>query len=135
MTDRLSTERRSKLMKAVKSKDTGPEKRVRSVLHRLGYRFRLHRKDLPGSPDIVFPGRRQAIFVHGCFWHAHGCKIGQAPKSKLDYWGPKLDANRARDARKLGELQAAGWAVLVLWQCELGDEPALEARLRTFLDS
>jgi DNA mismatch endonuclease (patch repair protein) len=81
---------------------------VRSLLHALGYRFRLHRRDLPGTPDIVLSGRRCAIFVHGCFWHAHGCRIGQPPKSRLDYWRPKLEANKARDLRKLTELEAAG---------------------------
>ena len=122
-------------MKSVKSRNTAPELAVRSLLHRMGYRFRLHRKDLPGSPDIVFPGRRKAVFVHGCFWHAHGCKLGQAPKSKLDYWGPKLAANQARDARKTDQLEAEGWSVLVLWQCEIGDFAALGQRLRSFLDS
>ena len=134
MTDKLSPERRSRLMRAVKRKDTSPELQVRSLLHKLGYRFRLHRKDLPGTPDIVLPGRKAAILVHGCFWHAHGCKIGQAPKTKLDFWQPKLDANRARDKRKLCELKAAGWRALVVWQCELRDTKTLTARLTEFLE-
>lgn len=121
-------------MQAVKSKNTGPEMAVRSLLHRLGYRFRLHRKDLPGTPDIVFPSRRAAIFVHGCFWHGHGCQIGQLPKSKLDYWVPKIDANRERDARKQAALAAAGWQSVVVWQCELKDNAALIQRLEAFLD-
>ena len=133
--DRLEPPARRRLMQAVKSKNTGPEIAVRSLLHRLGYRFRLHRKDLPGTPDIVFPSRRAAIFVHGCFWHGHGCRIGQLPKSKLDYWTPKIDANRARDARKLAALAAAGWRSVVIWQCELRDTEALTRRLKTFLDS
>lgn len=91
MTDRLSPERRRYLMQQVRSKNTRPEKAVRSLLHSIGYRFRLHRKDLPGTPDIVFPSRRLVLFVHGCFWHGHGCRIGQLPKSRLDYWSPKIE--------------------------------------------
>ena len=121
-------------MQSVKGKDTAPEMAVRSLLHRLGYRFRLHRRDLPGTPDIVLPGRRAAIFVHGCFWHGHGCSIGRLPKSKLDYWQPKIEANRARDVRKRVELEAAGWRVAEVWQCELKDVELLGARLRAFLE-
>jgi DNA mismatch endonuclease (patch repair protein) len=120
-------------MQAVRGKDTAPELAVRSLLHRMGYRFRLHRKDLPGTPDIVLPGRRAAIFVHGCFWHGHGCKIGQPPKSRLDYWLPKIEANRERDGHKAAALQAAGWRVLTVWQCEIKDLDVLEARLWNFL--
>ena len=122
-------------MKAVRTKDTGPEKAVRSLLHRLGYRFRLHRRDLPGTPDIVFPGRSAVILVHGCFWHAHGCRIGQAPKSKLEYWGPKLTQNQARDRKKLGLLRRAGWRGMTVWQCELGNLDKLERRLIGFLEA
>lgn len=132
--DRLEPPARRRLMQAVKSKNTGPEIAVRSILHRLGYRFRLHRKDLPGTPDIVFPSRRAAIFVNGCFWHGHACHLGQLPKSKLDYWGPKIDANRSRDARKRTELAAAGWRSAIVWQCELKDSAELILRLRVFLD-
>lgn len=121
-------------MQQVKGKDTKPELTVRSLLHRMGYRFRLHRKDLPGTPDLVFPARRVALFVHGCFWHGHGCRIGRLPKSRLDYWAPKIDANRARDARKQAALAAAGWRVAVVWQCELADIEGLAARLRGVLD-
>jgi DNA mismatch endonuclease, patch repair protein len=121
-------------MQQVKGKDTKPELTVRSLLHRMGYRFRLHRKDLPGTPDLVFPGRRVALFVHGCFWHGHGCRIGRLPKSRLDYWAPKIDANRARDARKQAALAAAGWRVAVVWQCELADIEGLAVRLRGVLD-
>lgn len=135
MTDRLDPDRRRRLMQRVKGKDTQPEKIVRSLLHRLGYRFRLHRKDLPGTPDIVFPRRRLALFVHGCFWHGHGCRIGQPPKSRLDYWQPKIEGNRARDQRKEAALAAAGWRVAVVWQCELSDRDSLADRLRHMLDT
>lgn len=121
-------------MQQVKGKDTMPELIVRSLLYKLGYRFRLHRKDLPGTPDIVFPSRRLVLFVHGCFWHGHGCRIGRLPKSRLDYWQPKVEANRARDERKEAALIAAGWRVAVVWQCELVDRDALATRLRNILD-
>ena len=134
VTDRLDPGRRRHLMQQVKGKDTRPEKIVRSLLHRLGYRFRLHRKDLPGTPDIVFPGRRLVLFVHGCFWHGHGCRIGQLPKSHLDYWQPKIAANRDRDRRKEAALSSTGWRVAVVWQCELADCDSLAARLRCLLD-
>lgn len=120
-------------MQAVKGRDTGPERKVRQMLHGEGYRFRLHARQLPGTPDIVFPGRRKAIFVHGCFWHGHNCRIGQPPKSRLDYWGEKIAANRARDDRKASELEAQGWDVATVWQCEMADMAALKARLWTFL--
>ncbi len=120
-------------MQAVKGRDTGPEWTVRRLLHRAGYRYRLHVRKLPGTPDIVFPARRKAIFIHGCFWHGHDCRIGQPPKSRLDYWGAKIVANRSRDARKQAQLEALGWSVLVVWQCEIKDSDALESRLWTFL--
>jgi DNA mismatch endonuclease (patch repair protein) len=100
----------------------------------MGYRFRLHRKDLAGTPDIVLPRFGAAIFVHGCFWHGHGCKIGRLPRSKLDYWQPKIGANRERDERKAQTLRGQGWRVLAVWQCELKDEAALAARLRRFVE-
>lgn len=121
------------MMQRVKQKNTAPEKIVRSLLHRLGYRFRIHRKDLPGTPDIVLPSRRVAIFVHGCFWHGHDCRRGRAPSSNLEYWGPKLESNRERDSRKAAALAAAGWRVVVVWQCELDDEFALVRRLSSLL--
>ncbi|MCP2012768.1 DNA mismatch endonuclease (patch repair protein) [Duganella sp. HSC-15S17] len=120
-------------MQKVGNKDTGPEMEVRSLLHRLGYRFRLHRKDLPGSPDIVFASRRLVFFVHGCFWHAHGCRKGQPPKSRIEYWGPKLEANRLRDKRVADALAQADWKVEILWQCELSDKETLAARLTRIL--
>jgi DNA mismatch endonuclease (patch repair protein) len=133
MADRLSPEARSRLMKRVKQKNTAPEKLVRSLLHRLGYRFRIHRKDLPATPDIVLPSRRVAIFVHGCFWHGHDCRRGRAPASNLEYWGPKIASNRDRDSRKAAALVAAGWRVVVVWECELEDEPALISRFSSLL--
>ena len=134
MPDTRTPEQRRRIMQAVRGKDTGPEWTVRRLLHGLGYRYRLHRKDLPGKPDLVFPGRKTAIFVHGCFWHAHGCRYGQPPKSRLDYWLPKLEQNKKRDAEKRAQLEALGWKVLTVWQCDARDIEALTARLRVFLD-
>ena len=135
MADTRTRAQRRRIMRAVRSRDTGPEWVVRRLLHGLGYRYRLHRRDLPGSPDLVFPARRKAIFVHGCFWHAHGCRGGRPPKSRPDYWLPKLERNRARDAEKRALLEALGWRILVVWQCETRDVGALSANLRAFLDS
>ncbi|EPL5956085.1 very short patch repair endonuclease [Pseudomonas aeruginosa] len=128
-------EKRSRLMKKVKQQNTKPELAVRSLLHRLGFRFRLHRKDLPGSPDIVFPSRRVAMFVHGCFWHGHECRRGRPPKTRPEFWGPKLASNKARDHRKSDELSALGWRVAVVWQCELDDSESLSNRLVQLLTS
>lgn len=134
--DRLSVERRSALMTRVRGKDTTPERLVRSALHRMGYRFRLHRKDLPGTPDLVLPGRKLAIFVHGCFWHGHPrCNKGRPPKSKLEYWGPKLKRNSKRDRKNLSSLRGLGWKVGIIWQCETRDTERMEERLRDILDS
>lgn len=119
MVDHVTPDRRSFIMSSVRTKDTKPELSLRRMLHRLGYRFRLHRKDLPGSPDIVFPARRKVIFVHGCYWHGHGCQWGKLPKSNQTYWLGKIRANQARDARNAADLQALGWGVLTIWQCEL----------------
>lgn len=130
--DTRSPEQRRRIMQSVKSKDTGPEMRVRRLLHAMGYRFRLHRKDLPGKPDIVLPRYRTAIFVHGCFWHAHGCPKGRPPKSRLEYWLPKLERNVERDRTKIEQLESLGWRVLVVWQCETKDADALAERLRAF---
>ena len=123
-------------MRAVRGKDTSPEWTVRRLLHGMGYRYRLHARDLPGRPDIVFPRKRKAIFVHGCFWHAHGCPIGQPPKSRQDYWLPKLDRNRERDIEKEAALAALGWKVLTVWQCETRDNDELASaaeRLQEYL--
>lgn len=116
-------------MSRIRSRDTGPEIAVRSVLHRLGYRFRLHRKDLPGSPDIVLPGRGTAVFVHGCFWHGHSCKRDKMPKSRTDYWADKIEKNRRRDARQRRRLRALGWRVVVVWECELKRPAKLISKL------
>lgn len=122
-------------MSRIGGKDTAPELIVRRLLHRMGYRFRLHRQGLPGTPDIVLPSRKVAIFVHGCFWHAHGCKIGKPPKSRPDYWFPKLERNRERDAEKKLALEALGWRVLTVWQCEIREVDQLELYLRRELDA
>lgn len=119
---------RSRTMRAVKSKDTGPEMIVRRFLHSIGLRYRLHDRRLPGVPDLVFPGRRVVLFVHGCFWHQHpGCPASARPQSRTDYWTRKLDGNMARDARHHAALIAAGWEVLVIWECETRSKDALEA--------
>jgi DNA mismatch endonuclease (patch repair protein) len=115
-------------MRAVKSKGTKPEIKVRRLLHHAGYRYRLHRKDLPGNPDIIFPGRRAAIFVHGCFWHQHpGCPHASRPSSNNAYWTKKLDRNVERDKRNILSLEEGGWRVLLLWECELKNPNLLQA--------
>jgi DNA mismatch endonuclease (patch repair protein) len=126
--------RRSANMRAVRSKNTKPEMIVRRLVHRLGYRFRLHRRDLPGNPDLAFPGRRKVIFVHGCFWHRHnGCKRATLPQSNGAFWGEKLRRNVERDAEQLEALTERGWKPLVIWECQTQDEPALTACVRSFL--
>lgn len=133
MNDETSAQR-SKIMRAVKSVNTAPEMIVRRLAHRLGYRFRLHRADLPGRPDLVFPARKAAIFVHGCFWHGHDCKRGaRPPKTNSDYWTAKIARNRIRDAEHSVALAEMGWRSMVLWECELKNEEALIERLRAFL--
>lgn len=123
-------------MRAIRKRDTKPELAVRSTLHRLGYRFRLHRRDLPGSPDIVLPRHRAVIFVHGCFWHQHaGCRHATVPRLRQSYWLPKLSRNVARDGQAVRELVAAGWRVLVLWECEIAKQQETEGRLADFLIS
>jgi len=134
MADTRTKEQRRRIMQAVRGKDTGPEWTVRRLLHVLGYRYRLHRKDLPGKPDLVFPSRKKTIFVHGCFWHAHGCRYGQPPKSRLDYWLPKLERNKERDAEQVAQLETLGWKVLTVWQCETKDTETLTAKLTAFLN-
>ncbi len=123
-------------MRAVKSKDTAPEMIVRRLTHGLGYRYRLHQKNLPGKPDLVFPARHKVVFVHGCFWHGHDCKRGaRAPKANADYWVPKIARNITRDSAHITTLRDAGWGVLVVWECEtkVGDREQLATRLRSFL--
>ncbi|MDP9053821.1 MAG: very short patch repair endonuclease [Acidobacteriota bacterium] len=134
MADTRTPEQRRRIMQSVKTRDTGPEMTVRRILHRLGYRYRLNVKKLPGRPDIVFSGRMKAIFVHGCFWHGHDCRKGMAPKSRLDYWTPKLNANRVRDAAQLTALEAFGWSVLTVWQCEIKDPDVLSTKVVRFLE-
>lgn len=136
MADKLTPERRSANMARIRSKNTKPEITVRRMVHAAGYRFRLHRKDLPGKPDLVFPGRRAVIFVHGCFWHGHPdptCREAVPPKSRLEYWGPKLTRNKERDAANVAALKATGWRVLTLWECEIKNREAVALRLREFL--
>lgn len=117
-------------MSRIRGKDTRTELRVRALLHRLGYRFRLHRKDLPGNPDIVLPKHRTVIFVHGCFWHRHlGCRYAYTPKSRVEFWTKKFSANVERDAKARHALEQAGWQVLVVWECELRDADRLKKRL------
>jgi DNA mismatch endonuclease (patch repair protein) len=124
---------RSENMRAIRGKDTLPEIAVRSLVHRLGYRFRVHREDLPGKPDLVFPARCKVIFVHGCFWHCHACKVGLVPKSNRDFWLPKLRRNKARDTENIDALMRLGWESLVIWQCELKDGNAVRRRVKRFL--
>jgi DNA mismatch endonuclease, patch repair protein len=131
--DTMSKEARSKLMSRIRSKNTRPEVAVRSVLHRMGFRFRLHRKDLPGQPDIVLPRHRKVILVQGCFWHGHDCALGSKPKSNQEYWSSKIAANRERDRRVLEELEAAGWAVLEIWECEVRRGTDLHQRIMDFV--
>lgn len=124
---------RSENMRAIRGRDTLPEIEVRSLVHSLGYRFRLHRQDLPGKPDLVFSARRKVIFVHGCFWHSHACKTGLIPKSNLDFWLPKLRRNKERDRETIDTLKQLGWDALVIWQCELKDSRAVGIRVIRFL--
>jgi DNA mismatch endonuclease, patch repair protein len=132
--DKITPERRSANMARIGSANTKPEMIVRRMVHRLGYRFRLHRRDLPGRPDLVFAGRDKIIFVHGCYWHGHGCKVGgSAAKSNQAYWGPKIARNRERDEQSIAALVALGWKVLVIWECETRREAELRGRLRRFL--
>jgi DNA mismatch endonuclease (patch repair protein) len=134
MTDKLSKTRRSANMRAVRSQDTRPELCVRQVAHALGYRFRLHRSELPGKPDVVFVKKRKAIFVHGCFWHQHeGCKRASMPQSNVAFWRIKMARNVARDADQLRSLMAVGWTALVVWECETKDKLKLAKRLSRFL--
>lgn len=133
--DRLSKKRRSEIMSRIRGKDTVPELKVRSLIHSLGYRFRLHSKTLPGKPDLVFSGRKKIIFVHGCFWHAHsGCPKGKPPKSNLDFWLNKLENNKKRDAQALRKLRSEGWRVLTVWQCQLKDLETLVKKIVKFLE-
>jgi DNA mismatch endonuclease (patch repair protein) len=124
-------------MKAIKSKNTKPEMVVRRLVHKLGYRYRLHRPDLPGKPDLVFALKKKVIFVHGCFWHAHSatrCTNGRRPKTNAEYWTRKLNRTVERDLSNISSLKRRGWKVLVIWECKLTKEAQLAERLRGFLD-
>jgi len=135
MADVMSPEQRSRCMSRIRGKNTSPELRVRSLAHRMGYRFRIHRGDLPGKPDIVFPSRRRIILVHGCFWHLHSCSVGRRarPRTNAVFWRKKLTGNVTRDRSNLRRLQRAGWKVLTVWECQIHDEGKLSKRLSRFL--
>ncbi|MAB13093.1 MAG: very short patch repair endonuclease [Parvibaculum sp.] len=123
-------------MRAVKAKDTKPEMQVRRMLFKAGYRYRLHRSDLPGKPDLVFPSRKKIIFVHGCFWHGHTCRRGnRLPKSNRDYWSSKIKRNVERDRTHLSKLRHLGWVTHIVWECELRDQDRVFQQLKRFLDS
>lgn len=131
----MSPEERSRIMSLVRAKDTKPEMLVRRLVHRLGYRYRLHVRDLPGSPDLVFPSRQAVIFVSGCFWHRHDCPNGRRlPKTRTDWWREKLEGNLRRDQVQRRKLRRMGWRVMVIWECQLTDVNRLAKRLKRFLD-
>ena len=128
--DTVDSATRSKMMSAIRGKDTGPEMVVRRFLHRQGYRYRIHRKDLPGKPDIVIPRLKVCIFVHGCFWHRHpGCPFATTPKTRPEFWSEKFQKNVTRDLANINALEAAGWSVLIIWECQLRKEPETLSRL------
>lgn len=130
MADRVSSAKRSEIMRAVRSRNTSPERKVRSVAHNLGLRFRIHRKDLPGSPDLLFPKRRTALFVHGCFWHRHeNCSRATTPKTNAEYWTRKFINNVERDRENKRKLEAKGWKVLIIWECETNTRKSIETFL------
>ena len=134
MTDRISPEHRSWNMSRIRNRDTKPELIVRSLLHRMGYRFRLHRKDLPGKPDIVLPMYHTAVFVHGCFWHRHPCcQLAYTPRSRVEFWKDKFDSNVLRDKQARRNLTMLGWKVVVIWECQTKDIDGLAGRLRSSL--
>lgn len=138
MNDIVTTHKRSQMMSGIRGRDTGPELRVRRVLHKLGYRFRLHRKELPGSPDVVLPKHKIAVFIHGCFWHFHHeCRFAKMPRSRKEFWEPKLLGNRLRDAAAVLALREAGWRVLLVWECYLRDnkdDAALSESLAAWIE-
>jgi DNA mismatch endonuclease (patch repair protein) len=135
MTDVFSQKQRSMIMRRVKSKDTAPEVFVRSLTHRLGYRFRLHRNDLPGNPDLVFPSRKKVIFVHGCFWHGHNCNRGRrVPKTNQAYWTEKITKNKERDKNARSSLKKMGWSSMIIWECELKDTDKLILKIVSFVE-
>lgn len=133
MVDSLTPEQRSQRMSRIHGKNSKAEMLVRRLVHGMGYRYRLHVSKLPGKPDLVFRKRRKVIFIHGCFWHRHDCHLGRLPKSRLDFWLPKLEKNKVRDQTNRDTLTALGWDQLVIWECELKDRDALGGRLTRFL--
>ncbi|WP_354126679.1 very short patch repair endonuclease [Bradyrhizobium sp. RT9b] len=136
--DTLTQAQRSERMSRVRNKNTKPEMVVRRLVHAMGYRYRLHRANLAGRPDLVFPRTKKVIFVHGCFWHRHpdpSCRLARLPKTRLDFWGPKLGANQVRDASNLELLRQSGWDALVVWECQLKNVDQLRATLTAFLES
>jgi len=134
VTDTFTPAKRSSVMRAIKGKDTKPEMIVRSLAHELGYRFRLHRRSLPGCPDLVFVKQRKVIFVHGCFWHGHaGCREGRLPRSNVEYWTQKIGRNKQRDSRAVRELRKDGWGVMTMWECQLDDRERIRGRIKRFL--
>ena len=134
MTDTVDPAKRSEIMSRIRSRDTKPEMIVRRIAHRLGFRFRLHRRDLPGCPDLVFPRHRAIILVHGCFWHRHpGCKYATSPKTRVSFWERKFEGNVVRDRRNQNALHELGWRVLVIWECETRDPEAVAERIAGFL--
>lgn len=137
MADIVDPQTRSRMMSGIRGKNTQPEMLVRRLLHAMGYRYRLHARELPGKPDIVFRKRHIAIFVHGCFWHRHPdpeCRLSRMPKSRVDFWQPKLEGNRARDEANVAALEAMGWKVLLVWECQLRDREQLGNMLRRFIE-
>lgn len=135
MADRLTPERRSENMRQIRSRDTAPEMAVRRLLHRLGYRYRLHVRELPGRPDLVFPSRRCVLMIHGCFWHGHqGCRESRMPSTNQQYWVPKLEKNYARDRDHLRALRRLGWRVIIIWECQTENLRRLERKLVRFLN-
>ncbi len=136
MADTLSKEARSQRMALIRGKGTRPEMAVRKLAHSMGYRFRLHRNDLPGKPDLVFPKYKAVVFVHGCFWHRHTaktCRLARMPKTRFEFWTNKLEGNRSRDLRNYRQLANQGWRVMIIWECELKDKHVLATRLYSFL--
>lgn len=132
--DTVDSETRSRIMSNIHGKDTVPEMAVRRLIHGMGYRYRLHDRSLPGSPDLVFRSRKKAIFVNGCFWHHHhGCRLATVPKSNVDYWKEKFRMNAKRDRETIDRLESLGWKVLVIWQCEIGDVGELKRKIIEFL--
>lgn len=135
MPDIFAPEKRHEIMQNVKTKNTAPEIKLRSLLHKNGFRFRVNRKDLPGKPDIVLPKYRAVIFVHGCFWHGHDCPRGQRPQTNADFWNQKIDRNVIRDKSGVSLLESLGWRVLIVWECEIKkkNEAVLLSRVKEFL--